>query len=255
MMEIEILGSGTSMGVPMVGCDCRVCTSEDKRNHRTRTSALIRVDGVHILIDTSIDYRYQMLRAGAKKLDAVIYTHYHVDHILGMDDLRSLNILNKQNIPIFASPDTLRNIKRVFKYAFHENSLNLDVPRIIPREIDSNSFNIKGVEIIPIPLYHGKLEIFGFRIRDFAYCTDVSLIPEESYRLLENLQYLILDALRFKPHPTHFSIDQAVEQAKKINANETFFTHLSHSILHEEVEASLPENIHLSYDGLRIIHE
>lgn len=243
------------MGVPMVGCDCRVCTSDDKRNRRTRTSALVKVNDVNILIDTSIDYRFQMLRAGVKRLDGVVYTHYHVDHILGMDDLRSLNILNKQNIPIFASTDTLENIKRVFKYAFRENSLNLDVPRIIPHEIDSNPFYINGVEIIPIPLFHGKLKVFGFRIGNIAYCTDVSVIPRESYPLLEDLQYLILDALRYKPHPTHFSIDEAVVQAKKINANKTFFTHLSHSILHEEVEANLPDKIHLAYDGLRMTLE
>lgn len=250
-MEIEILGSGTSMGVPMVGCDCTVCTSDDPRDKRTRSSVLIRKDGVQILIDTSIDYRFQMLRAAVKHLDAVIYTHYHVDHVLGMDDLRSLNILNKKTIPIYASEDTLQNIRRIFNYAFSDKVVS-GIPKILPHIIDSASFNIQGIEIQPIPIMHGKLPIFGFRVGDFAYCTDVSKIPEESYPLLEKVKILILGALRFKPHPTHFSIDEAVAEAEKISAEKTYLIHMSHAVPHRETENKLPAGIHLAYDGLKI---
>lgn len=249
-MQIEILGSGTSMGVPMVGCDCQVCQSNDPKDKRTRTSALVEQNGIRILIDTSSDYRQQMLRAGIADLDAAIYTHYHVDHILGMDDLRSLNILRKKSIPIYASQETMRIIKRVFAYTFSDEAYISDVPKVIPHIIDSKPFGVGDVEIVPIPLLHGKLPIFGYRIGEFAYCTDVSHIPESSYRLLQNLRILVLGALRYKTHPTHFSIAEALREAERIGAQQTFFTHLSHSVLHSKAEEELPENVHLAYDGL-----
>lgn len=252
LMQIEILGSGTSMGVPVVGCDCQVCQSDDSRDKRTRTSVFVEQNGAHILIDTSADYRQQMLRAGITDLDAVIYTHHHIDHISGMDDLRSLNILHKKNIPIYSSQETMHTIKRVFAYTFSDTAYQSDVPGVIPNVIDSKPFVIKNVEIIPIPLLHGKLPIFGFRIGDFAYCTDVSEIPESSHQLLQDLQILILGALRYKPHPTHFSIEQALGEAKRIGAQQTFFTHLSHAVLHRNAENELPENVHLAYDGLQL---
>lgn len=251
-MKIEILGSGTSMGVPMIGCDCRVCQSEDPRDKRTRTSVLITENGVQILIDTSADYRQQMLRAGIRNLDAVIYTHFHVDHILGLDDLRSLNIINKKSIPIYASLDTLNIIKRVFAHAFSEKAYISDVPMVLPNIIDSNPFTIEGIKIIPIPLLHGRLPVFGYRIGNFAYCTDVSQIPENSYSLLEGLKILILGALRYKPHPTHFTVTEAIREAKEIGAEQTYFTHLSHSVLHSEAEAQLPQNVDLAFDGLQL---
>ena len=251
-MQVEILGSGTSMGVPMVGCDCQVCQSNDPRDKRTRTSVFVEQNGFQILIDTSADYRQQMLRAGITDLDAVIYTHYHVDHILGMDDLRSLNIFHRKSIPIYSSQETMQIIKRVFAYTFSDKIYLSDVPRVIPNVIDSKPFMIRDIEIIPIPLLHGKLAIFGFRIGDFAYCTDVSQIPESSYELFQNLKVLILGALRYKPHPTHFSIEEALREAKRIGAEQTFFTHLSHSVLHSKAENELPENVHLAYDGLRL---
>lgn len=239
----------------MVGCECRVCQSTDPRDKRTRTSVIIKVNGKLILIDTSADYRQQMLRAGIKHLDAVLYTHYHVDHILGMDDLRSLNIINKKSIPIYASQDTMEILKRVFVYAFTDMAYISSVPRIIPNIIDSKSFSIDDTKIIPIPLMHGKLPIYGFRIGDFAYCTDVSKIPDASYKLLENLKILILGALRYKPHPTHFTIDEAVQEAQKIKAQQTYLTHLSHGVLHEKAEKQLPDSIKLSYDGLQLTED
>jgi len=240
------------MGVPMVGCNCQVCQSNDSRDKRTRTSVLVEQNGACILIDTSSDYRQQMLRAGITDLDAVIYTHYHVDHILGMDDLRSLNILHRKSIPIYSSLETMRIIKRVFAYTFSDNAFLSDIPKVVPNVIDSKPFVVKEVEIIPIPLLHGKLPIFGFRIGDFAYCTDVSQIPESSYELLQNLKILVLGALRYKTHPTHFSIEEAQHEAKRIGAQETFFTHLSHSVSHSRTESELPEDVHLAYDGLRL---
>ncbi len=240
------------MGVPMVGCECRVCQSNDPRDKRTRTSVFTKRDGVEILIDTSADYRQQMLRAGIKNLDAVIYTHYHVDHILGMDDLRSLNIINKKSIPIYASEDTFRRIKQTFAYAFTDEAFVSSVPRIIPNIINSKPFFIEDVKITPIPLLHGELPVFGFRIGDFAYCTDVSEIPDTSYPLLQNLDVLILGALRYKSHPTHFTIEEAVKEAQKIEAQQTYLTHLSHSVLHAEAETRLPENVQLAHDGLRL---
>ncbi len=250
-MEVIILGSGTSMGVPVAGCQCRVCTSDDPRDQRLRTSAYLNIDGVQLLIDTSVDYRQQMLIHNITYLDAVIYTHHHVDHILGLDDLRSFNIINKCTIPIYGREETLINLRRVFAYAFTGVPNVPGIPRLSLHRIDQRPFTIKGVPVIPVPLMHGKLPIFGYRIGDFAYCTDVNFIPEQSYQLLRNLKVLILDALRFKPHPTHFSVEEAVREAQKIGAEATYFTHISHNIAHAETEAKLPPGIHLAYDGLR----
>ncbi len=239
------------MGVPMVGCDCQVCRSTNPRDKRLRTSAFIKTDGVQILIDTSIDYRQQMLTHGVNNLDAVIYTHHHVDHILGMDDLRSFNFIHRRPIPLYGTRETLRHIQRVFKYAFSSEPNVSGVPQLTLHEIDKHPFTIKNVEIIPIPLWHGKLPVLGYRIGDFAYCTDVSKIPAASYKLLKGVKILVLDALRYKPHPTHFCVEQAVAEAEKIKAEQTYFTHISHRILHEECEAKLPPGIHLAYDGLK----
>lgn len=250
-MEIIILGSGTSMGVPMAGCDCRVCQSNDPKDKRLRTSVFIRTDNARILIDTSADYRQQMLRENIRDLDAVLYTHHHVDHILGMDDLRSFNLLNRHSIPLYGMAETMENIRRVFTYAFNNEKQASSIPMLEINIINDQPFQVADVPVIPIPLFHGKMPVLGFRIGNFAYCTDVSFIPETSYDLLKNVDVLILDALRYRPHPTHFSIDEAVAEAQKIAAGKTYFTHISHQVLHAEAEAALPENIHLAYDGLR----
>lgn len=241
------------MGVPMVGCSCRVCNSPNPRDKRLRTSALIKIDNIHLLIDTSVDYRQQMLRARVMHLDAVLYTHHHVDHILGLDDLRSFNLLNRCSIPLYGLEETMRNIKRIFAYAFSDEDYVSSVPRLSIHLINERPFQIKGIDVQPIPLLHGDLPILGFRIGDFAYCTDVSQIPQQSYERLQGLQVLILDALRYKPHPTHFSIEEAVAEAQKIAAQDTYFTHISHYILHDETEKQLPRGIHLAYDGLKFV--
>ena len=252
MMDVEILGSGTSMGVPIAGCDCRVCRSTDNKDKRLRTSALIRVGDTQILIDTSVDYRQQMLRANVKYLDAVIYTHHHVDHILGMDDLRSFNILNDSSIPLYGMQDTMDNIQRVFVYAFGENQSQSKIPMLEINVIDETPFNIQNIEITPIPLVHGRMPVFGYRIGPFAYCTDVSHIPDGSFKRLQGLEVLILGALRHKPHPTHFTIEQAIEAAQRIGAKTTYLTHIAHSVMHQETDAGLPPGIHLAYDGLKL---
>ncbi len=254
-MEITVLGSGTSMGIPVVGCHCAVCRSTDPRDKRTRSSVLIKVSGKTILIDTSIDFRTQALREDIQYLDAVLFTHHHVDHILGLDDLRSLTLFNHYTIPIYASGTTLQNIRRVFAYIFDDTPAISDIPRIRAHEIDERPFSIGGVSIVPIPIMHGPLPILGFRIGDFAYCTDVSDIPEKSLGLLQNLQVLILGALRYKPHPTHFNFEQAVATAQKIGAKQTFFTHIAHQVSHAEAIEKLPDGISLAYDGMRIIIE
>ena len=249
-LHIEILGSGTSMGVPMVGCACRTCHSADPKDRRLRTSCYIKTGDTELLIDTSADYRQQVLRSGIKRLDAVLYTHHHVDHILGMDDLRSFNLLHRMAIPLYGLPETLDNIRRVFRYAFSEIAHASSVPSLTLNEIDNRPFLFNDVEVTPIPLLHGQLPILGYRVGDFAYCTDVSAIPPASRDRLRGLKVLILGALRYKHHPTHFTIEEATAEALKIGAAQTYFTHISHQVLHAEAEASLPPNIHLAYDGL-----
>ena len=249
---VEVLGSGTSMGVPVVGCDCPVCRSDDPRDKRLRASVMIRIRGMHLLIDTSIDFRQQALRSGIHQLDAVLYTHHHVDHILGMDDLRSLNFFTRRDIPIYATRETLAHIRRVFAYVFEPEKSPSDIPRVIPREITTAPFTIGDVRVQPIPLWHGPLPILGFRIGRFAYCTDVSRIPEESFSLLEGLEVFVLGALRRRSHPTHFSLEEAIQMAQKINAQQTYFIHMSHDLGHAQTEAELPDTIHLTYDGLTL---
>ncbi len=240
------------MGIPVVGCACEVCRSEDPRDKRTRSSVLVETGGQRILIDASIDFRAQALRENIQHLDAVIFTHHHVDHILGLDDLRSLTLLKNYTIPIYASATTMENIQRVFAYIFSHEKPVSDIPRISAHVINERPFTIRRVTVIPIPLMHGPLPIFGYRIGNFAYCTDVSAIPESSYSLLEGLEVLILGALRYKPHPTHFNIEQAVAVAQRIGVRQTYFTHIAHQVKHQKAVQELPSGISLAYDGMRI---
>jgi len=248
-MQMTFLGSGTSGGVPVISCDCTVCRSLNPKNKRLRSSVLFQVEGLNILVDTSPDLRQQLLRQPIPRVDAVLYTHAHADHIFGLDELRRFNYLQKERIPAYAHPETSIKLRSIFDYAFHEGALRPGVPNLSLMDI-KGKFSIAGIEIIPVPLLHGNQEILGFRIGDLAYCTDVSAIPETSYPLLENLEYLILDALREKPHPTHFSLDQAIDQAQKINAKQTYFTHISHILDQDKHGQGLPESIRFAYDGL-----
>ena len=250
-LKITFLGTGTSQGVPLINCDCAVCTSTDSRNKRLRTSITITNGDTFILIDTTPDMRQQLLRHPVPRIDAVLFTHAHADHIYGIDDLRRFNILQRKRIPVYGIKETLDRLRGLFEYAFGEGRLNLGVPNLQANEIDGK-FSVNELNIEPIRLLHGRQVVLGFRIGDFAYCTDVSQIPENSYPKLEGLKILVLDALREEEHPTHFSLDEAISEAEKINAKETYFIHMSHEIDHESHSNKLPDHISFAYDGLTL---
>jgi phosphoribosyl 1,2-cyclic phosphate phosphodiesterase len=251
-LRITVLGSGTSSGVPTIGCSCPVCLSTDPRDNRLRPSILIEAEKGNIVIDTTPDFRTQMLRAKLTRLDAIVYTHSHADHILGLDDVRPFNYHQGATIPIYAFPAALTVIRRVFEYVFREHDPRATVPKVEAHELDGKPFDLLGLPFTPVPLLHGRELIHGFRFGDAAYLTDHSQVPEESQAILHGLDVLFLDALRRRPHPTHSSLDDSIALARKLGARRTFFTHMCHDLPHAETEAGLPEGIHLAYDGLQI---
>ena len=251
-MQVTFLGTGTSMGIPMIGCQCKVCQSKDPRDKRTRTSVWLKINGINIIIDTGIDFRQQALRENISTVDAVLFTHHHVDHIFGLDELRAINFLQKKPVAIYSSDHTYQHLKRVYKYVFDNSCYPSDTPEIDHQLIDEDPFQVFNIEIIPVPLFHGELPVFGFRIGNFSYCTDVSRIPPESYELLQGSDVVVLGALRDRPHPTHFTIEQAVVEAQKIGAKKTYLVHLSHEVGHQELIARLAENVQPAFDSLRI---
>ena len=248
-MRITFLGTGTSGGVPVINCDCSVCQSDNPKNKRLRCSVMIEENDQRILIDTTPDLRQQLLTIPFPSIEAVLITHTHADHIFGMDELRRFNYIQKAPIPVYGNEQTINKLQKVFDYAFVKESWRQGVPSLIANVINGAT-EIGGVRIQPITLDHGNQRILGFRIGDFAYCTDVSHIPEESYPLLENLEVLVLDALREKSHPTHFCLSEAIGEAQKIKAKKSFFTHLSHILDHDVHGRKLPENCAFAYDGL-----
>ncbi len=253
-VDVIILGSGTSHGVPMIGCRCAVCQSDDPHDKRSRPSIFVRMGKARILVDTSPELRLQCIANGVDQLDAVLYTHHHADHVVGLDDLRRYNWLMKKPMPCFGTRRTLDGLRRMFSYAFEPQR---DTPHSRPNlelsEIDSKPFQVEGETIVPIELMHGpKLPVLGFRFGGFAYCTDCSYIPDESLARLENLDVLVLDALRRTPHPTHFNLEQAVEMAGRIGAGRTYFTHIAHELMHAPTKEELPDGMALVYDGQRI---
>jgi phosphoribosyl 1,2-cyclic phosphate phosphodiesterase len=250
-VRVTLLGTGTSGGVPVPTCDCAVCRSDDPRDRRLRTSALIESGGRKLLIDTSPDLRQQALRYGIERIDAILYTHAHADHILGFDELRVFNWRQGGPIPGYASPDTLRRLRRTFWYAFEEGDAEVARPALAPREIDG-PFEVGGVPVVPVPVQHGSLPILGFRVGGFAYLTDVSGLPEASYALLEDLDVIVLSALRKRPHPTHWTIERATEAAVRIGARRTLLTHISHEVSHAEVDGELADGVELAHDGVRL---
>jgi len=249
-MEITFLGSGTSMGVPTVGCECRVCISVNPKNKRTRPSLLIQVGGVNLIIDTAIDFRAQAIREGLTRVDAVLYTHSHADHILGLDDLRPFNFRQKMHIPCFGNEPTMESICDTFKYVFTQPQPGGSIPRIEPRVIRER-FEFQGVWIQPLPILHGRMPIFGYRIGDLSYITDCSEIPPGTYDLLRGTSVLILGVLRYDPHPTHLNLDAALRIIERVQPDRAYFTHISHDFDHERTNSELPEHIRLSYDGLK----
>jgi phosphoribosyl 1,2-cyclic phosphate phosphodiesterase len=250
--SILVLGSGTSLGVPMVGCRCKVCTSSDPRDRRLRPSVLLRLDDKRILIDTSPDFRYQALHFGIERLDAILYTHSHADHILGLDDVRPYNFLQKEEIPIYTSTETLETIQRIFHYVFDCRPSQSSRPRLQPHTFNDEPICAAGITIHPIRVEHGQGTAHGFRFGDCAYLTDHSGIPQESLEKLAGLDVLFLDALRHNPHPTHSTVEESLRTVEKLKPKRAFFTHISHDLLHASMEARLPANVQMAYDGLEI---
>ena len=250
--SIVVLGSGTSVGVPMIGCRCKVCQSTDPRDKRLRPSILIKLDKVRILVDTSPDFRYPALRAGIERLDAILYTHAHADHMLGLDDIRPFNFMQREDVPIYTSPVTLQMLQQTFPYVFDPRPIQSTRPQVAAHLFSEGPIVIGGLEIEPIPACHGKLEVFGFRFGDCAYLTDHSEIPPESMERLRDLDVLFLEALRHRPHSMHSTLEESLKTLEILKPRRAFFTHISHELGHATIEARLPENIHLAHDGLEI---
>ena len=238
--------------MPTIGCHCDVCTSQDPRDNRLRPSVWLQFGGRSVLIDTTPDLRQQALRAGIARVDAILFTHSHADHILGLDDVRPFNYRQKAPIPVYGLPETLAAIGRCFGYIFSESSSQSSRPKIAMRELDGAPFDLFGTRIVPIRLRHGMGTVLGFRIGSLAYLTDHSEIPEESLALLEGLEVLFLDALRHKPHPTHSTVEQSLRHVERLKPARTYFTHLCHDLPHRRTEELLPPHVRLAYDGLEI---
>ncbi|HEV8147312.1 MAG TPA: MBL fold metallo-hydrolase [Bryobacteraceae bacterium] len=251
-IQITVLGSGTSSGVPTIGCTCEVCQSTDARDKRLRPSILIRYEGHGVLVDTTPDFRMQALRAHIDRIDAILYTHSHADHVLGLDDVRPFNYKQRSAIPIYGTEETLSAIQRVFCYAFDSSPQESAVPRLNLHTLDGAPFDLFGLEFMPIRLLHGKSVVLGFRFGPAAYLTDHSDIPDESKEKLQGLDVLFLDALRHRPHPTHSTVERALAWVEELRPRRAFFTHICHDLSHAATEATFPEHVRLAYDGLEI---
>jgi phosphoribosyl 1,2-cyclic phosphate phosphodiesterase len=251
-IQITVLGSGTSSGIPTVGCSCDVCHSADPRDNRLRPSVLIRYGGHSVIVDTTPDFRAQVLRAHLMRLDAILYTHAHADHILGLDDVRPFNYRQRAPIPVYANAETLEAIQRVFRYAFDPEPTESSVPKLDLHVMDGEPFELLGLDFTPIRLSHGRGTTIGYRFGQAAYLTDHSDIPEVSKASLRNLDVLFLDALRHRPHPTHTTVARALEWVEELKPQRAFFTHMCHDLPHAATEAGFPPHVRLAYDGLEV---
>ena len=249
-VKLTFLGTGTSHGIPMIGCDCAVCTSEDARDKRTRPGVAVEFAGRTVLIDTPPELRLQCVANDIRHVDAVLLTHAHADHLAGMDDLRRFNWLAQSMLDIHGTPETLAVVQRMFAYAFEDEP---DYPSYKPaltlRPIDHTPLELFEHEVLPLRLMHGPMEVLGFRFGDLAYCTDCNHVPDETLERLQGLDVLILDALRKRRHPTHFNLEEAVSMAQRIGARRTLFTHIAHELPHAETNETLPDGMALAYDG------
>ncbi|RZM24220.1 MAG: MBL fold metallo-hydrolase [Pedobacter sp.] len=251
-MKITFLGTGTSQGIPVITCDCIVCQSADHKNKRLRVSVLLETDDKTIVIDSGPDFRCQMLRAGVKDLDAIVFTHEHKDHVAGLDDIRPFNYLLKKNIDIYATERVQDALRKEFSYIFSEVRYP-GLPQISIHTISNEEFLIGNTAIVPLEIMHYKLPILGYRIGDFVYITDAKTVSEETIAKMKGVKVLVVNALQKEQHISHFNLTEAIDFARKIDAETTYFTHISHNLgLHEKVEEELPDNIKLAYDGLTI---
>ena len=252
---LTVLGSGTSMGVPTIGCDCAVCHSSDPHDRRTRPSVMITYNGRNVLIDTTPDFREQALREKITHVDAVLYTHTHADHILGIDDLRPLSFYHKPGkLPLYATPHAAEFLRQMFRYIFDEDYKFGGLPRVELLPING-PVELFGARFEPVTVIHGDTPILGFRFGSAAYLTDHSEVPRETQEKLRGLDILFLDALRYKPHPTHSTVEQSLKIVDAVKPRRAFFTHICHDLPHEETNAALPENVRLSYDGMKLEFE
>lgn len=251
-IHIEFLGTGTSLGVPMIACKCHVCTSENPKDNRMRTSLLIRYHKKNVVIDCGPDFRTQLLRAGVDDLESVIITHEHRDHIAGLDDIRSINYILRKRVELRLSEESQKAVEVEFPYIFNPGDYQ-GAPQIDLVKLDNEPFELIGLKFIPLEVMHRNMLVYGFRIGDFSYITDANHIPEKTMEQLKGTKTLVLNALRLKRHPSHFSLEEAIVKAQEIGAEQTYFTHLGHLIgKHDNVNLSLPENMELAYDGLKI---
>jgi phosphoribosyl 1,2-cyclic phosphate phosphodiesterase len=251
---LTVLGSGTSMGVPTIGCDCAVCHSPDPLDRRTRPSIMLEYGGKVVLIDTTPDFRQQAIRENIRRLDAVLYTHAHADHILGLDDVRPLSFHRPQKIPLFARPADAEIIRRIFRYIFDEDYKFGGLAQV-ELHLISGPVELFGARFDPVKVLHGDTEIIGYRFGEAAYLTDFSSIPEASFSQLTGLDVLFLDALRHKPHPTHSTVESSLKIVERVQPKRAFFTHICHDLPHQATNATLPPNVRLSYDGMKLEFE
>ena len=251
-MEVVFLGTGTSQGTPILGCNCEVCRSKDLHDKRLRSSVLMHNEGMDILIDCGPDFRYQMIREGANNVDAILFTHGHIDHTGGLDDIRPLNYLTKKPMEIYAEQRVIDALHKQFFYIF-DNSTYPGVPKVNIHVVDANAdFFVGKVKVTPIRAYHGQLPILGFRLENFVYLTDVKVVPDEEMLKLQNVDTLVINALQYDVHPMHFTLDEAVAFAKTVGAKHTYFTHIGHRISYADAMSKLPPSMELAYDGLHL---
>jgi phosphoribosyl 1,2-cyclic phosphate phosphodiesterase len=250
--KITFLGTGTSSGVPMIGCDCEVCSSIDKKDKRLRSSILVQTSKTSLVVDTGPDFRYQMLRQKIKHLDAVVFTHPHKDHLAGLDDIRAFNYFSRKPINIYADSLTEEAVRRDFYYAFTDTKYP-GIPELILNTISQDPFVVGDIPIIPIPVWHVKMPVLGFRFGNFTYITDANKIDEPEKDKIRGSEVLVINALRKQKHLAHFTLDEAIELVNELKIPKAFFTHISHQLgRHSEIEAALPEGMHLAYDGLEL---
>jgi len=250
-MRLTFLGTGTSTGVPTLGCHCKVCNSPDPHDKRTRPSLMLEFDGRVVIIDTTPDFRSQALRERIERIDAVLFTHSHADHILGLEDVRGFYFRQREPIAIYADSQCMADIRRIFSYIFEGNYRYSELLKVAPHIIEG-PWDLWGQRLSPARVFHGDLPVLGFRFGKAAYVTDFSSIPESTMPRLEDLEVLILDALRYKPHPAHSNIGQSLALVERLRARRAFFTHLAHDVGHEETNSKLPEHVRLAYDGLKL---